>query len=146
MSNSTSTFIVTIIHEGTVCLLSQPYAKKGKLFSFRFIAINPEYDDWNFRLLDGLESAAVREAHLTHALHRFNSLAAIFNEIEGHPVGMLTVFLPRAGGGAEKISGQAEMGTRIMPNLADPSAGLVEPSPQPNPPAPATPPDLPEIF
>ena len=145
MSMSESSVIKNIIHHGTVCLAPELVESDGKTFRFLFEACSPEADEWNFRMLRGNgESAELRDERLSKLLERHSSLRAIHDEIPGHDVGLLTVFVPRDGGGFQKESGEAEIGPELLFSLKDPAAGILPPTPPQAspPPAPSVPDDI----
>lgn len=127
---------VSIInHGGSTSLLSKPAEAGGKYFPFHFQAVQPKDRSWSYRLLPPTSPQQLTEAQLIELLQADGStLRADWEEQVGHPVGFITIYLPKKDGGTGSQQARFEQGPELGMDLEPP--GLKPPqrkAPKPPP-------------
>ena len=125
----------TIIeHQGSTSLLSKSLEEGGKRFPFRFHAVTPEEQSWAYRLLLPDKPGQLREEELIQLLAPGGTpLRADWEEQVGHPVGLLTIYLPPKDGTSGRRSAKYERGPDLdmqMPQTSPPEPPVPEVKPR----------------
>lgn len=111
-----------INHGGVTRLLQTAVEENGRTYAFLFHAAAPEEKRWAYRLLEPDTPAQLTEEQLTAWLRARPSLRADWEEQVGHPVGLITVYLPREDGQVEGTQARFEQGPELDRGLKPPKA------------------------
>jgi hypothetical protein len=84
-----------ILHRGQSCPLPLPHkSSDGHTYPYLFAAVTPVARHWPYRVLPAIHPSELSET-AWKALHTCNGpvLRADWEEIRGHPIGVITVYL-----------------------------------------------------
>jgi hypothetical protein len=124
-----------ILHRGSTSPLLNAIEEAGKTYPFLFTAIEPETRRWAYRLIPSPNPEHLTETQLIELFRRRDVLRADWEEQDGHPLGLITIYQPPEDG----VSGGREARFDLGPELSlelKPMRKLREPDVAPKPPAP----------
>lgn len=105
---------VTKIHSGMTSKLPTPLEVGNERFSFRFQAVTPVQKRWAYRLLPSMDPSHITEERLLQLLREKRPvLRADWEEQVGHPIGFITIYIPRKDGGTEAKQARFERGPEM---------------------------------
>jgi hypothetical protein len=121
-----------ILHRGQTCPLALPHkGTDGQPYPYLFAALTPEVRHWPYRVLPAIHPSEMSETAWKALLTRHGPvLRADWEEIRGHPIGAITVYLT-----GPKGSGTQSARIELAPPLPMPG----NPAATPAPPAPVRP-------
>lgn len=118
-----------ILHRGQTCSLAIPFkGSNGQQYPYLFAAVTPEARHWRYRVLPAIHPSEMSETAWKALLAtRGPVLRADWEEIRGHPIGAITVYLTGPqGSGAHTTRIELEP---PLPKLGNPAATPAPPAP-----------------
>lgn len=110
-----------INHSGITYLLSVVRIQDGNFYPFGFDAITPEMKKWSYRLLSTDDKNLLTDETLMRWLRGPRStLPAKWEELIGHPVGLIMIYLPPKDGESQPQMAKFERGPDIDPSVKSP--------------------------
>ena len=136
--------VTIILHRGSTSPLLNAVEASGKTYPFLFTAIEPDTRRWPYRLIPSTNPEHLTEAQLAELFQRREVLRADWEEQEGHPLGLITIYLPPEDGASGARQARFDLGPELTLELR-PLRKLPEPDVAPRAPKPKIEPKNPDF-